>query len=189
MKVIVEGQEDCGNQSYDELFRRILLDLGITRMVDEVHMIIKPEDAFFLISLKVRASTGAKSVTEVAKLEQRTEGTLLTITNEVFAPRLLAMLWRDYGRQRVDQLSRFELLVRGVKTDELAELMLDPGEELKQKILDAVWRLLPEGLKVRHNIYTEGVLTIAATEHTMTQEWKDLAERIHAQMESGRGEN
>ena len=189
MRVIVEGQEDWGNQSYDELFRRILLDLGITRMVDEVHMIIEPENSFFLISLRVRASTGAKSVTEVAKVEQKSEGTMLTITNEVFAPRLLAMLWRDYGRQRVDQLSRYELMVRGVKAEELAELMLDPGEELKQKILDAVWRLLPEGLKVRHNIYTEGVLTIAATEHNMTQDWKDLAEKIHAEMESVREED
>ncbi|NYT14980.1 MAG: methanogenesis marker 17 protein [Methanomassiliicoccales archaeon] len=186
MKVTVEGHEDWGNQSYDELFRRILLDLGITRMVDEVHMIIEPENSFFLISLRVRTATGAKSVSEVAKVEQKPEGAMLTITNELYAPRLLAMLWRDYGRQRVDQLSRFELMVRGVKAEELGEKMLDPGEELKQKVLDAVWRLLPEGLKVRHNIYSEGVLTIAATEHTMKQDWKDLAEKIHAELELGR---
>ena len=55
MKVTVEGKEDWGNQSYDELFRRILLDLGITRMVDEIHMIIEPEDAFFLISISSNA--------------------------------------------------------------------------------------------------------------------------------------
>ncbi|HUV23843.1 MAG TPA: methanogenesis marker 17 protein [Methanomassiliicoccales archaeon] len=188
MKVTVEGQEDWGNQSYDELFRRILLDLGITRMIDEVHMIIEPENSFFLISLRVRTATGAKSIHEVAKVEQKPEGAMLTITNELYAPRLLALLWRDYGRQRVDQLSRFELMVRGIKIDELEEKMLDPGEELKQKVLDAVWRLLPEGLKVRHNIYSEGVLTIAATEHDMKQDWKDLAEKIHAELESGREE-
>ena len=31
-------------------------------------------------------------------------------------------------------------------------------------------------------------MTIAATEHDMKQEWKDLAERIHTELEAGREE-
>ena len=183
MKVVVEGPEDYGNESYEELFRRILLDLGLTRMVDSIHMIIRPEDSFFLVSIKVRKVTGAKSVTEVAKVEQRPEGSMLTITNENYAPALLALLWRDYGRQRVEQLTRYELMIKGAKEEDVSAKFLDPGEELKQKVLDAVWRLLPEGLKARHNIYSEGVLTIASTEHEMREDWKELAERIHQEME------
>lgn len=188
MKVTVEGKEDWGNQSYDELFRRILLDLGITRMVDEIRMIIEPEDAFFLISIRVRAATGGVKISEVAKVDQRPDGAMLLITNELYAPRLLALLWRDYGRQRVEQLSRYELMVKKGRAEELADKTLDPGEELKQKVLDAVWRFLPEGFKARHNIYTEGVLTIAATEHEMRPEWRELAERVHSEMEKGTAE-
>jgi putative methanogenesis marker protein 17 len=184
MKVVVEGPEEWGNESYEELFRRILLDLGLTRMVDSIRMIIDPEDSFFLISIKVRNVTGAKNITEVAKVDQRPEGTMLTITNENYAPALLALLWKDFGRQRVDQLTRYELMIKGAKEEEVVKMDLDPGEELKQKVLDAVWRLLPEGLKARHNIYTEGVLTIASTEHEMRAEWKELAEKVHAEMEA-----
>ena len=57
MKVVVQGSEEWGNESYEELFRRILLDLGLTRMVDSIKMIIEPENSLFLISIKVRKVT------------------------------------------------------------------------------------------------------------------------------------
>lgn len=178
----VGDPELWGKRSYEELFKRILLDIGLSRLVEEVRMDIRPEEPLFLLSIRVRPATGMVRVQDVAKIEERSGGTMLTITNELYAPRLLALLWRIFGRDYVDQLSRFEIMVRGVTADELREIDLDPEEELKRKVLDAVWRLLPEGFKVRHNLYGNWVLTVAATEHEMAAEWKERAARMHREM-------
>lgn len=185
MEVVIDGQEQWGDTSYEELFRRILLDLGITRSIDKVRVFIRMEWPFFLISLKIREASGRRSITEVAQLEEKPKGTRIVITDESYAPRLLSLLWSSYGRERIDQLSRLEIMALGVKEAELSELMLDPEEEIKTKVLDAVWRLLPEGLKVRHNITSRGVITIAATEHEITGEWREMAQKIHDEMGGG----
>ena len=44
-------------------------------------------------------------------------------------------------------------------------------------MLDAVWRLFPEGLKVRYDLSIDKVMTIIGTEHDMKQEWVDCQER------------
>ncbi|MFP4546150.1 MAG: methanogenesis marker 17 protein [Methanomassiliicoccales archaeon] len=183
MEVVAEGQEEWGNEHYEELFRRILVDLGITRLVEEARMIIRPKDPLFLVSIRTKRTSGKRKITDIASLRETSKGTVVEISDENYAPRLISLLWQLYGRERVDQQSRLELVIRGESEEEIQKLTMDPEEELKEKVLDAVWRLLPEGFKVRHNIYSEGLLTIAATEHEMRQEWKEEAERVHREME------
>ena len=56
-------------------------------------------------------------------------------------------------------------------------------EELKKKLLDAVWRLLPEGFKVRHEVASETAMTITATERTLTPEQIALGMATQKEME------
>jgi hypothetical protein len=112
--------------------------------------------------------------------------TYLVINNESYAPPLLALLWKQFGRDRIEQLSRLEVLTHGVPPEKVEDLTLDPGEELKKEVLDAIWRLLPEGFKTRHNLYSENVMTITSTEHEMKPEFIKLAESVHQEMMVGR---
>jgi hypothetical protein len=80
------------------------------------------------------------------------------------------------------------MLVRGVDADELSDLELDPGEELKSKILDAVWRVFPEGFTVRYNIVDDRALTIIGTEHDMKPEWIEVARAVHKEMSTKEAE-
>jgi hypothetical protein len=82
-------------------------------------------------------------------------------------------------------MTRYETLCRGCNAEEVGNLELDPGEELRKKLLDAVWRLLPEGFKVRQNILSERAMTIVATEHIMQDKWLKLGEEMHKRMEAG----
>lgn len=182
MEVIIEGRDEWGDSSYEALFRRILLDLGITRSIDAVRMIIRIDLPLFLISLKTRQVSGERRLQEIAELEKRPRGTRITITDESYAPRVLSLLWRVYGRERIEQVSRLEIMALGVEDEELSDLVINPEEELRTKVLDAVWRLLPEGFKVRYNLTSGGVITIATTEHEMRDEWKELARKVHAEM-------
>lgn len=182
MKVEAEGTEEAGTDSYVELFNSILLDVGLTRMVEAVKFIVRPSDPLFLISIRTRKPAGAIKVPEIAEVSATRGGTMVTINDETYAPTLISLLWRKYGRERIEQLTRLELFCKGVEENEITGLDLDPGEELKGRILDAVWRLFPEGFKIRHNISTENVMTVAATEHEMKEEWMRLAKKVHSEM-------
>ncbi len=49
-------------------------------------------------------------------------------------------------------------------------------------MLDAVWRMFPEGFKVRYEIADDRVMTIIGTEHDMKEKWMDLAKKVHHEM-------
>jgi putative methanogenesis marker protein 17 len=184
MNIRVEGTEEFGNEVYAELFERILVDLGLTNRVEVARLVVKPEVPLFLVSIRTRRARTAVKISDISTVEQRQRDTYMMIGDESYAPALLALLWKRFGRERIEQITRLEVLVRGIKQEELEDLELDPGQELKKEVLDAVWRLLPEGFKVRHNILSESVMTVAATEHVMQPEYISLAEKVHREMET-----
>jgi len=179
---MTQTDERFAYENFEWIFRQILQDLGITRSVLAFRIIADPAAPYFLISIRLGSARSAVKVSDMAQLNPHTGGTAITITDEGWAPALLNKLWQKYGRDRVEQLTRFEMLVRGADVDELSELELDPGEELKSKILDAVWRVFPEGFTVRYNIVDDRAMTIIGTEHDMNPRWIEIAQMVHEEM-------
>ena len=185
MNIVVEGSEEYGNEVNGELLERILIDLGLTNKVEGAKLLIYPERHLFIVSVRTRQARTAVQLEDVVDLSQRDGHPYLVIRNESYAPALLALLWKRFGRDRIEQLSRLEILAHGVPASGLEGLTLDPGEELKKEVLDAIWRLLPEGFKVRHNLFTENVMTIISTEHEMKPEHIEAGKALHDQMVAG----
>lgn len=181
----LEGTEQYALESYQWLLERILIDMGITNMIERVKFVIRPDQTLFIISLKVKQAGGKRPVHDIAEMEQQEGGTFITIKDESYAPRLLASLWRIYGRERVQQLTRLEIFVEGVPVRELEDLKLDPEEGVRSQLLDAMWRLLPEGLKIRNEYFNDNVMTIVATEHGMTVDFIAEAQKVHTSMIKG----
>ena len=184
MEIIAEGPESYANDSYTQLLERTLVDMGITTSIERVRLIIHPSEPLFIISIRTRKAGGSRMVSDIATIEEKEGGTFLTIVDENFAPRLLSLLWRVFGRERIEQITRLEILAKGVTVTEIESLKLDPEEELKKKLLDAVWRLLPEGFKVRHEVASETAMTITATERTLTPEQIALGVATQKEMEA-----
>lgn len=184
MNISVKGTDEYGNQSYADLFRRILVDLGLANRVEEARIVILPEKPLFLISIRTRKARTTVKLEDIASVEEKDGNTYLNIMNESYAPVLLANLWKRFGRERIEQLARLEILCHGIKPDLLKAIELDPGQELKKELLDALWRLMPEGFKVHHTLSSETVMTIAATEHVMTDEMISMAKQIQGEMET-----
>jgi len=187
MNIQVEGSEEYGNEVYVELFERILIDLGLTNRVEGAKLLIYPEKHLFIVTVRMRQARTSVKVNEVADVSDREGNAFLVIRNESYAPALLALLWKQFGRERIEQLSRLEILAHGVTTERVEGLQISPGEELRKEVLDAIWRLLPEGFKVRHNLFDENVMTIVSTEHTMDDEFLQMGEKAHEQMVKGMG--
>ena len=187
MNIQVEGSEEYGNDVYVELFERILIDLGLTNRVEGAKLLIYPEKHLFIVTVMMRQARTSVKVSEVADVSDRDGNAYLVIRNESYAPPLLALLWKQFGRERIEQLSRLEILAHGITAKKIESLQISPGEELRKEVLDAVWRLLPEGFKVRHNLFDENVMTIISTEHTMEEEFVQMGNRAHDQMVKGIG--
>jgi putative methanogenesis marker protein 17 len=184
MNISVKGTDEYGNQSYADLFKRILVDLGLANRIEEARIVILPEKPLFLIAVRTRKSRTTVRLDEIASVEAKGENTYLNISNESYAPVLLANLWKRFGRERIEQLSRLEILCHGIKPEMLSSMELDPGQELRKELLDALWRLMPEGFKVHHTLASETVMTIAATEHVMTDEMISMAKQLHEDVET-----
>ena len=187
MNIQVEGSEEYGNDVYVELFERILIDLGLTNRVEGAKLLIYPEKHLFIVTVMMRQARTSVKVSEVADVSDRDGNAYLVIRNESYAPPLLALLWKQFGRERIEQLSRLEILAHGITAKKIESLQISPGEELRKEVLDAIWRLLPEGFKVRHNLFDENVMTIISTEHTMEEEFVQMGKRAHDQMVKGIG--
>jgi putative methanogenesis marker protein 17 len=187
MNIQVEGSEEFGNQVYVELFERILIDLGLTNRVEGAKLLIYPEKHLFIVSVRMRQARTSVKVSEVVDVTNRDGNAYLVIRNESYAPPLLALLWKQFGRERIEQLSRLEILAHGIPPETIEDLQISPGEELRKEVLDAIWRLLPEGFKVRHNLFDENVMTIISTEHTMEEESVRMGRKAHEQMVKGIG--
>ncbi|MGD0817326.1 MAG: methanogenesis marker 17 protein [Methanomassiliicoccales archaeon] len=184
MEITVEGPESFANGSYTQLLERTLVDMGITTSIEKVKMIIRPADPLFIISIRTRKAGGSRMVSEISTIEEKEGGTFIAINDENYAPRLLSLLWRTFGRERIEQITRLEIFAKGTTAKEIESLRLDPEEELKKKLLDVIWRLLPEGFKVRHEVASEMCMTITATERTLTPEQIALGVATQKEMEA-----
>lgn len=183
MEIVVEGTDQQGAESYGQLFERILIEMGLISVLEKVFLLVRPADPLVVVSVRMRKAAGARPIYDVVQLDDKEGGVMLSIIDETYAPRVIALLWKNFGRDRVEQLTRYEIYIRGVTKADLWELKISPEEELRAQVLDAIWKLVPEGLKIRHSFSSDNVMTIANTEHGFQPDWLRKAEEVHHRME------
>lgn len=176
MEVKVEGGDEFANTSYEKICQDIFRDLGVRTSIDNVYLFIDPKAHAFTISVKIGRVASPVKVIDITQPEKGK----LKITDEKYAPKLLAMLWERYG-DRVQQISRLEI---GHSLDEKElevlkkVIVYDPKEDLIPRVLDGIDRILPEGARVRQPIPSAHRVTIIASEDPIGDDLKTKAEAI-----------
>jgi putative methanogenesis marker protein 17 len=176
MEVKVEGGDEFANTSYEKICQDTFRDLGVRPSINHTYLYISPREPVFLISVKIGRVASPIKVRDVTQPEKNK----LKITDEKFAPKLLALLWDKYG-ERVKQIGRLEI---GLELDEreaeaVKELIIyDPREDLRARILDGIDRILPEGARVRYPLPSPRRITIIASENPIGEDWKKKAEEM-----------
>ncbi len=176
MEVKVEGGDEFANTSYEKICQDILRDLGVRTSIDTVYLYIDPKAHAFTISVKIGRVASPVTVRDITQPETGK----LKITDEKYAPKLLAVLWERYG-DRVQQISRLEigLTLNEQEMEELKKIVIyDPKEDLIPRILDGIDRILPEGARVRYPIPSSNRLTIIASEDPIGEDLKTKAKDI-----------
>ena len=182
MEVEVVGTDPYGDAAYKSLFENIVGDIGKTFLIDGAKLILKPEVPLFIFSVMLKNVPGGKTISNVVSLRQEREDLHMSISEERYAPDVLAQLWKIYGRAMVEQQTRFDLIIHGGKEEEIEKIPISSGEAAIKEILGAIWRSMPEGIRVRETLIDDRVVTVAATEEIMRKEFMEEATALHNDM-------
>ncbi len=185
MEEKVEGGDEFANRSYERVCDDMFRDTGLTSNIDSVHMYCNAAEHVFIISVVIGRAPSPVKVWDITLRE----GNKLRITDEKYAPKLLALLWDRYG-ERVKQISRLiiELELTEEEIAKLSDLIVyDPREDLTSRIFDGIDRIIPEGARVRYPMPSAEGITIIASENPIAEEWKEKAKEVMSEMTSSKG--
>jgi len=186
MKVKVEGGDEFSNTNYEKVCLNIFRDIGLKSNIDQAYLYCNAAEHVFIISVKIGRVPSPVKVRDVTLRGDDK----LKITDEKYAPKLLALLWDRYG-ERVQQISRLEIGFK-LKDDEEAEelmnlIVYEPREDLTSRILDGIDRILPEGTRVRYPLPSPDRITIIASENPIEEGWKEKAKKMVSEKVTSEG--
>ncbi|RLG38625.1 methanogenesis marker 17 protein [Methanosarcinales archaeon] len=173
VEVEVEGAEEFGRESYKKLCSEILRDIGVRTSIKYTKMYCNPRESVFIVSLKIGNVPKPVRVTDIVDFGKDK----MHIRDEKHAPRLLSLLWAKYG-DRVWQISRLEIGydLSDEEIEKMKEFVVyDFKEDLAERIMDGLNRIIPEGARIRQPIKSENTITLIASENPITDEWKRKA--------------
>jgi putative methanogenesis marker protein 17 len=187
MKLYVEASEgeEEGALTYEALTEEVIADLGVARMIDEVRIYVDVERMLFYIKVRKNPTAETIEVKEVVELTEKGTALEMTITNEVYAPYLLDMLWDRFGEENVNQIRRNFLEIINARKEDIFRLPLAQIKEKEKDALirDMILRIIPIGFRIIKKMPSPNNdnLTICylASENPITEEEiKEVEKRI-----------
>ncbi|HUY01156.1 MAG TPA: methanogenesis marker 17 protein [Candidatus Deferrimicrobium sp.] len=185
-KIFVENVDQSdpfnyGILSYKIIADQVFTDLAISGGLRIIRVLIDIQKPFFYIWGLLNVTTTNIYVSDITTLSLEDEGIHVAIEDESYAPDLLRLLWSKFGRDKIIQIDRWNLIIPSnlITLDELKMLItVDPRERIMNKILDAFNRIIPEGFRVRKSSFDKDQITIIASENPLEVEWIQTAEDI-----------
>ena len=152
----IESNDPDGAEVYDMIIRQIFQDLVLPPSIDDMRAYVNPNEVCFIMAIKMRKTSQHITLKEVAKVsyEADDDTTVVLIDNENYLPNILRVL----GPHEVSDL-----------------VVDDPHENLKRRIYDAIFRIVPEGFKIIRDLSEEDIVCVVATDELIKDEWIEKA--------------
>ena len=156
----IESNDPDGAEVYDMIIKQIFQDLALPPSIADMKAYVNPEEVFIILA--------------DVKYDKDEDTTTVLINNETFLPNILKKLWYELGRENVHQPSRYVLVMQGML--DLENLVVDnPYENLKRRIYDAVFRIIPEGFKIIKDMSEGDIVAVVATDELIQDRWVEQA--------------
>ena len=182
MDVEIISEEKFGIDAYKILFEEIMSDVGKAFHVVKALLVLRPGVPLFIFSIRMKTEPANKTIADVSNIRIEDGALHITITDEKYAPDIVRELWKKYGRESVNQQTRFDIEVRSASEKEVGKLVISSGEEYLKEMIGALWRSMPEGIKNRHTFIDGPVVTIVATEERFQKFMLDDGLSYHKKM-------
>lgn len=171
--MLVECYDKSGAEVYEMIIRQILQDVQISRAIKDMKVFIDPREPVFIIAVKIEKAAPPIVVDDFTEYEYKREEdkTYIRVKDETYLPELLQKLWETEGREKIEQPSRFEVIITNPQVELEGMAIHDPKEDLKKKIYDALFRIIPEGLKVIKHSSEEDIISFLCSDEVIKDEW------------------
>ena len=188
--IIVESPEEVGADIYRKVIIDVLSDLALGRVLLKVRAFVDvTEPVFIFVGLRKKGLPSVK-LSDFADLEIGGYGkpeVVISLNKEAYIPQLLNKLWERYGRGNILHKERTMIVVETpdymTEVDLLEDMVIDEKvQEINDRIIDAMLRIIPEGFRVRYHQLTDEYILFVASEDPIKQDWKDIAAGIRDQL-------
>lgn len=179
MKIIVDSTDKIGGELYEYIARRSTEDLALGGSILCMTIYMRSEVPLFIIKIKYRESVGKNTLGEISRISERENGSKVSLESEVDLGDALKALWSSYGRDKVEQAGRMDILVIGAKPTELRGLKIrDRTVDMSARISELATRIIPEGFRARAISKSPGLMTFVAAEDPIQEDWIVIGERM-----------
>jgi len=173
--MLVESNDKEGAKVYEMIIKQIFQDLQLSPSIKDMRVCVNPDEVVFILAMKMDKTSKFTVLNEVAIIEYDGENdeTIIRVNNENYLPNILKKLWIEKGRENIHQPNRFSFIIKG-KEENLNDLIInDPYENLKKRIYDAVFRIIPEGFRIVRDISEGDIVAVVCTDELIKDEWLD----------------
>lgn len=176
----VECYDREGAEAYELVVKQVLQDLQLGRAIEDLQIFADPREPVFIIVVKFAKAASPVYLEDMAIPEyDKEENKLhLRITDETYLPQLLEKLWRLEGREKIQQPTRFEIIIENPTVKLEGLIVHDPQETLRKKIYDAIFRIIPEGFRVIRDISSDNIIAMVCTDEILQEEWIKKADNM-----------
>lgn len=170
---MVECYDEQGAQVYQMIIRQILQDVQIYRAIQDLRVFVDPREPVFIIVIKYLQAAPPVHVEDFTEYsyDEETKELFIRIKDEKYLPELLERLWELEGRSKIHQPSRFEVIVDDPQHDIKGLLVHNPEEDLKKKLYDAIFRIIPEGFRVVEHYSEQNLIAMTCSDEIIKEEW------------------
>jgi len=167
----VECYDEVGAQVYDTLLRHTLQDLKLARAISAIKIFIDPREALFIGVVKLEKASQPIYLDDIASYKMEDGILKITIEDENYIPHLLKALWASEGRQNVNQPDRYKMEITNPQFNPKNFIVHNPSEELKRKVYDALFRVMPEGFRMTRNASQGNLICIMSSDEIIDVKW------------------
>lgn len=171
--MLVECYDEKGAEVYEMIIKQIFQDLVLGPSVQDLRAFVDPRQPVFILAIKMKKTSSAKKLEDVAKVRFKKEEdvTDIFVENENYLPNILKKLWFMYSREEIYQPTRFNIELPGDQTDLANMVVDDPHSNLQRRIYDAIFRILPEGFKIIKDMSQKDIIAVIATDELIKDAW------------------
>jgi putative methanogenesis marker protein 17 len=174
----VECYDEEGARVYDMILRYTLQDLQLARAIKAIKVFIDPREALFIGVVKLEKASTPIYLPDMASYKMEDGDLKITIDNENYTPHLLKELWQTAGRVNVLQPDRYKVTVKEPKFDPETLLVHNPSKELKRKVYDALFRIMPEGFRMTRNASEGNMVCLMSSDEIIDEKWNKKFEEV-----------
>jgi len=145
------SRSDEEEEILDGVVRDVISDLNLTTAIERMKIFMDPEEPYFIIVAILRPPAPPIKLKEVADIYGKGEKIVLSVHEETYMPSILGFLWKNYGRERVEQPERLSAIINTPESeiDKISNFIVhDPSKVLFGNLIDAFERITPEGFRI-----------------------------------------